>query len=270
MKVYALVGKSGTGKSYQSVNLCRDKQIRNVIDDGLFIVGNDILAGVSAKRQTTKIGAVKTALFTDEEHRNSVVEKINETSPDKILILGTSVGMVKKIAARLGLPEVEDITFIESITTAHERETARKQRHEHGKHVIPVPSFQIKREFSGYFVDPLRIFRGRGGSEKGGFAVKSVVRPTYSYMGGYIISDKVIGDIILCMVKYMNNELKVTKIITENKRNGIKIKISVVMEYGVKIIETAKKFQKQIADQVAYMTAFNVESVDIEVRDIKV
>jgi hypothetical protein len=269
MKVYALVGKSGTGKSYQAMNLCREKNIKCIIDDGLFIVGNDILAGTSAKRQNTKVGAIKTALFTEEEHRNSVMEKINDLSPENILLLGTSDNMVKKIAVRLGLPEIESIIYIESITTENERETAKKQRHELGKHVIPVPTFQIKREFSGYFVDPLRIFRGKGKSEKGGFAEKSVVRPTYSYMGGYIISDKVIGDIVTCTAKDGGNDIKVIRVLTQKTQNGIKITISIFIRYGSKIIDTARAFQEQVATQVAHMTAFNIDCVDIEVRDIK-
>ena len=268
MKVYALVGKSGTGKSYQAVNICREKNIKSIIDDGLFIVGNEILAGVSAKRQTTKVGAVKIALFTDEDHRDSVMSKINEASPDNILILGTSEGMVNRIASRLNLPKIENIIYIESITSENERETARKQRHELGKHVIPVPTFQIKREFSGYFVDPLRIFKGRGKSGKGGFAEKSVVRPTYSYMGDYIISDKVIGDIVVCTAKDKNIDVKVIKVLTQNTQNGIKITISILMKYGLKIIDTAKIFQEQVAVQVAHMTAFNIDCVDVEVKDL--
>ena len=89
MKVYGLVGKSGTGKSYQAMNLCRDINLESIIDDGLFIYGNAILAGTSAKRQNTKVTAIKTAMFTEEDHRRAVAEKIKETKPDSILILGT-------------------------------------------------------------------------------------------------------------------------------------------------------------------------------------
>ena len=58
MKIYGLVGKSGTGKSYQAVNLCKEKNIESIIDDGLFICGNMVIAGISAKRQKTKYAAV--------------------------------------------------------------------------------------------------------------------------------------------------------------------------------------------------------------------
>jgi len=269
MKVYALVGKSGTGKSYQATNLCREKNIKSVIDDGLFIMGSDVLAGTSAKRQSTMVGAIKTALFTDDDHRNSVMEKMKEVSPRDILILGTSENMVKKIATRLELPEIEEITYIEAITSEEERDLARKQRHELGKHVIPVPTFQLKRQFSGYFLDPLRIFRNKGKAGKGLVAEKSVVRPTYSYMGEYIVSDKVISDIVTCITKNENKDVKSIKVITEKTQTGIKLKVDIYIRYGSQIVNTAKTFQEQVAKQVGYMTAFNIDSVDIEVRDIR-
>ena len=268
MKVYGLVGKSGTGKSYQAMNICRDNNITGIIDDGLFIVGKGIIAGVSAKRQTTKIGAVKTALFTEEAHRDAVADKIRELAPDSVLVLGTSANMVRKIANRLRLPEIECFFHIEAITTENEREIAKKQRDDLGKHVIPVPTFQIKREFSGYFLDPLRIFRERGKAGKGSFAEKSVVRPTYSYMGDYLISDKVIGDIIHCIAERDDNGFTVTKVVTENTRNGILITVLVFARYGCKIVKAARSFQEQVAEQVSHMTAFHVERVNIEVRGL--
>ena len=268
MKVLGLVGKSGTGKSYQAMNLCRDINLESIIDDGLFIYGNGILAGTSAKRQNTKISAIKTAMFTDENHRTAVAEKIKETNTDSILILGTSDKMVTKIAERLELPEIETIVYIESITTEDERELARKQRHEMGKHVIPVSTFQIKREFSGYFLDPLRIFRGwRGG--KASFSEKSVVRPTYSYLGDYSISDKVIGDVVNYIGAKTYGIDSIQRISTESNAVGISINILVIIKYGEKVIDVAKDLQNKVAIHVETMTAFNINSVDIEVRGLK-
>ena len=40
MKIYTLVGKSGTGKSFHAMELCRKKQIESIIDDGLIIYQN--------------------------------------------------------------------------------------------------------------------------------------------------------------------------------------------------------------------------------------
>ncbi len=268
MKVYGLVGKSGTGKSYQAINLCKDMNIESIIDDGLFILGNSILEGISAKRQNSKIAAIKTALFTDEEHRQAVADKIKEVSPKTILILGTSEKMIYRIAERLELPELEQMIKIEQITTEEERETARKQRHELGKHIIPVPTFQLKREFSGYFLDPMRIIKGwRGG--KASISEKTVVRPTFSYLGEYSISDKVIGDVVYYLGEKTDGVDLVTKVSLENNTDGIRITIFMICKFGVKIIDVAKELQRNVTKSVDTMTAFHIKSVDIEIKGLR-
>ena len=264
MKVYALVGKSGTGKSYQAVNLCKELNIEAIIDDGLFIEGNDVVAGISAKRQATMIGAIKTALFTTDEHKEAVAAKIKEINPRSILILGTSDEMVNRIAARLELPE-----RIEQITTEKEREEARHQRQDFGKHVIPVPTFQLKRDFAGYFVDPLKIFRTWGKNKGSIFSEKSVVRPTYSYLGDYMISDKVIEDIIFNVVQRSGCVRSVVRADILQHEENLEIKILVFMRKGCNIINEAKQLQKSINEKIDYMTAFNVERVDVEIRGLR-
>lgn len=266
MIIYGLEGKSGTGKSYQAIHFCRLRGIEAIIDDGLFIYENKVLAGISAKRQASKIEATKTALFINDEHCKTVSEMIQKTNPKSILVLGTSVRMVRRIIDRLGLPEAEEIISIESITTEEERKEAHRQRKDFGKHVIPVPTFQIRRQFSGYFLDPLRIFRrGYSRSEQ----EKTVVRPTYSYLGKYDLSDKVISDIVNYVgrdIKGINTILRVTTI---SKPDGVRLEIIVTMEYGSKIIKVAKELQKSVIKKVSHMTAFNVDGVDVEIRALK-
>ena len=269
MKVYALVGKSGTGKSYQAVNLCKELNIEAIIDDGLFIEGNDVVAGISAKRQATMIGAIKTALFTTDEHKEAVVAKIKEINPRSILILGTSDEMVNRIAARLELPEIQKRIRIEQITTEKEREEARHQRQDFGKHVIPVPTFQLKRDFAGYFVDPLKIFRTWGKNKGSIFSEKSVVRPTYSYLGDYMISDKVSEDIIFIVVQRSGWVRSVVRADILQHEENLEIKILVFMRKGCNIINEAKQLQKSINEKIDYMTAFNVERVDVEIRGLR-
>jgi uncharacterized alkaline shock family protein YloU len=242
--------------------------IESIIDDGLFILGNSILEGTSAKRQSTKVAAIKTALFTDEEHRQAVSERIREVSPGSMLILGTSDKMISRIVARLELPEPERIIYIEEITTDEERETARKQRHEMGKHIIPVPTFQLKREFSGYFLDPLRIIRGwRGG--RASVSEKTVVRPTYSYLGDYSISDKVIGDVVYHLGEKTEGVDSISKVSVENSVEGLKINIALICRFGFRVIDVAREIQRLVTKSVGTMTAFHIKSVDIEIKGLR-
>ena len=152
MKVYTLTGKSGTGKSFQALNLCKEYNIEAIIDDGLFIYQNKVMAGTSAKREKTKVGAIKAAMFIRAEQRDEVKKSIESVKPESILIIGTSDGMAEEICEQLGLPEIYKVIHIEDITTEREREKAWKQRRIQGKHVIPVPSMQLKRDFAGYFI----------------------------------------------------------------------------------------------------------------------
>lgn len=267
MKVYALVGKSGTGKSYQALNLCRDRKIESLIDDGLFIYKNKVLAGESAKRQPTKVGAVKTALFTKEEHQKEVAETIEKRNPKKILVIGTSDEMVARIVKRLGLPSISETIYITDITTAEEREIANKQRQELGKHVIPVPTFQLKRQFSGYFVDPMRMFREIG--HKGSVGEKSVVRPTYSYLGEYKISDKVFTDIAEAIIGKMEAVDSLVRIVVVTAPDGIDVTLVVNMKYSDDLIEQAKRLQQKMLEKIEFMTAFNINRLDVEIKGLR-
>jgi hypothetical protein len=96
--------------------------------------------------------------------------------------------MVFKIAARLQLPPPSKIIKIEDIATQDEIDKAIRTRRIEGKHVIPVPSIEVKRSYPQIFYDAIRIFKRRRilpGTPDGIGPVptlheKSVVRPEYS------------------------------------------------------------------------------------------
>ena len=54
MKVYAFVGPSGTGKSYRAQMVAGEKGAHFIIDDGLLINDNRVVAGKSAKNRNSK------------------------------------------------------------------------------------------------------------------------------------------------------------------------------------------------------------------------
>lgn len=270
MKVYCLVGKSGTGKSFQAINLCRQMNIESIIDDGLFICHNKVMAGISAKRQKTQFAAVKTALFDQDWHAEEVIRTIKKENPASILVLGTSDKMVEKIRVRLQLePPIETI-YIEDITTEEEREIAYKQRHDMGKHVIPAPTFQLRKQFSGYFMSPMKMLKEFG--PKKVVYEKSVVRPSFSYLGKYHISEKVMSDIVECIKNELGTVYDVDKVLVSQNRDGaeeaIDIYVIADLNYGEGVIGNARVFQQNIADKIELMTAFNVNRVDLEIKDV--
>lgn len=266
MQVYALVGSSGTGKSYKAFLVASERGIDYIIDDGLLIGDTRVYAGKSAKREGTKIASVRRALFKDDEHRDAVKTAIEELKPEKIMILGTSIKMVEEIRQALELPELYQIISIESVSTEKEIELAKKSRREDGKHVIPVPTLEVKKDFSGYFIDSLKIFGRRG--KTAAVEEKTVIRPTFSYMGRYEISKNVIAQMInICALK-TERISKVLKVRIENKATGIDVNIDVSMKLATRIDLIMKDFQKQVAEDIEYMTGINVLSVNITVRGV--
>ena len=274
MKVYSLSGRSGTGKSFQAINLCKEKNIESIIDDGLFIYRNKVISGVSAKRERTIITAVKAAIFSDDDRAQEAKDAIARMNPESLLVIGTSDEMINRIVARLELPEPSERIYIEDITTEEERGIARKQRKEMGQHVIPAPSFQLRKQFSGYFMKPMRLFKefGPKGDHWKDTAEKSVVRPDYSYMGKYKISEKVMSDIIGCIKDDSENICAVDDVMVKENRDmrneGIELEVAIDMEYGDGLPAKVEKFQSRVADEIEGMTAFNVNSVNITVKDI--
>ena len=156
--VYGFVGPSGTGKSYRAQYVASENNISYIIDDGLFIKDNEVIAGSSAKKAPTKIETVKHALFQTDEEKKEIKNAIKKYKPQSIMILGTSDSMVEKIAENLGLPKITKIIHIDEIATEEEMETARRIRVTEGKHVIPVPTFEIKKDFSRIYFRPFANF----------------------------------------------------------------------------------------------------------------
>lgn len=267
MLVYGLSGKSGTGKSYNAVELCGRMGIDAIIDDGLFIVDGEIIAGTSAKRSATKLGAVKQAIFTNDEHCEEVREAIRLQPPEKILILGTSDEMIGKIAERLQLPQPEQIIHIEDITTPEQRKEASKHRENDGTHIIPAPTFQVKKQFSGYFVDPKKGFRVSGSEKQQ--AERTIVRPTYSYLGNYAISDKVITDIVERAAEGIDGIASVLWVACNNEDAGMYVRVILLFDPEAAVYDCALELQRRAANMIAYMTAFNVLGIDVEIRGLK-
>jgi len=271
MKVYSLSGKSGTGKSYQAISLCKELNIDSIIDDGLFIHHNQVIAGISAKRQQTRVGAIKTALFTDDAHAESVSKAIKTEAPDSLLVIGTSDRMIDKIVTRLDLPPISKRIYIEDITSEEERDAAIRQRRTQGKHVIPVPTMQLKRDFAGYFLDPMRIIYGMtvGKDQKDQVGEKTVVRPTFSYMGGFIISEKVLTDIADLVASEISGIGYVIKVYENTSPDNLIMDVAISVRMGYSLWDTAIDFQHRLTEVIERMTAFNITRVDVEIRGIE-
>jgi uncharacterized alkaline shock family protein YloU len=268
IKVYAFVGPSGTGKSYRAQMVASEYNIRYIIDDGLLIKDNEVIAGVSAKKAPTKIETVKGALFLNQEKAEEIKKAFRKYKPESLLILGTSDGMIEKIRTNLELPELERTIYITDVATEQEMEEAKRMRMVEGKHVIPVPTFEIKKDFSGYILDPLQIFKSKGKDAKPYISEKSIIRPTFSYLGNYTISDGVLKDIIAHLAASVDAIYKINRTRIEKTQTGVKIYIEIILVYGFNIVSSLQSFKKKCIKEIENLTAMNVDEVQILAKGI--
>jgi len=272
--VYALVGESGTGKSFRAKLVALKYGIEFIIDDGLLIKDNRILAGHSAKKEHTFLAAVKVALFDEKSHRDEVARKLQSEKFKRILILGTSDKMVNKIAARLQLPPVSKIIKIADISTQDEIDKAIRTRRIEGKHVIPVPSIEVKRSYPNIFYDAIRIFKRRISPEAGenvptGIGLvptmheKSVVRPEYSKHGRVIISEAALSQMVIHCVDEYNHNIKIKKILVKDAEMGYRLVITIDVPYGIQLGGDLHEMQRYIIDNIERYTGILIEEVNI-------
>ncbi len=268
IKVYAFVGPSGTGKSYRAQMVASEKKINFIIDDGLLIKDNEIVAGLSAKKAPTKIETVKHALFLSKEEQQQIQKALKKYKPSKILILGTSDGMVEKIASNLGLPPISETTYINEVATEEEMKVARHIRETEGKHVIPVPTFELKKDFSGYLLDPLQIFKSNGIGKKPYISEKTIIRPTFSYMGKFTISDSVFRQIAEYIADKMPSIYKVLRTRVQSSDAGTSIYMEVTVTYGYNIQDVLKEFRDRAEKEIEKLTSMNVIEFEVVAKNV--
>lgn len=266
IKVYAFVGPSGTGKSYRAQMVASENNINYIIDDGLLINENNVVAGTSAKKAPTKIETVKRAIFVNEQEKQEMKKALRKYRPEAILILGTSDGMVEKITENLGLQKPVKTIYINEVATEAEMQTAKTIRKTEGKHVIPVPTFEIKKDFSGYILDPLQIFKSKGGTPY--ISEKSIIRPTFSYLGNFTISDSVFRQIAERVAKKMPEIYDVSRIRTQNYGDGISIYLEAIINYGNNIIEVLQSYKAKVKKEIEKQTAMNIIKIDLVAKGI--
>jgi adenylate kinase family enzyme len=283
IKVYALVGESGTGKSFRAKLVAQKYGIDHIIDDGLLIKDNRILAGHSAKKEKTFLAAVKVALFDEKAQRDEVARKLQGEKIRKVLLLGTSEKMVNKIAARLQLPNPDKIIKIEDIASQEDIEKAIRTRKIEGKHVIPLPSIEVKRSYPHIFYEAVRIFKKKkvdsGGPAEGigptpKILEKSVVRPEYSKRGKVIISEAALSQMVIHCVDEYNSDIRVKKIQVKDDKMGYRLVITIDVPYGIQLGGNIHELQQYIIENIERYTGILIEEVNIIIdkiiqRDLK-
>ncbi len=266
VRVYAHVGESGTGKSFRAKLVAQKYGIDMIIDDGLLIRGDTLLAGRSAKKEQLYMSAVKTALFHDKAHRDEVARALQREKFRKILVIGTSDKMVRKICERLQIPHPGKIIKIEDVASREEIEKAVRSRKIEGKHVIPVPALEIRRNYPSIFYDSIRVFLKRNfGTAPARPRVyeKSVVRPEYTKRGRVSISEAALSQMVVHCVDEFDDSVRIRRLAVRSDTQGYRLTLVLEVPFGTRLASNAHALQEYIVENIERFTGILIEEVNI-------
>lgn len=268
-KVFALIGRSGTGKSFRSKLVAEKYGIELIIDDGLLIRGDKIIAGKSAKKEKVFLKAIKTALFDDDDHKQDVIAALQKEKFKKILIIGTSEKMVNKIAARLNLPDPEKVFKIEDLASKEEIETAMRIRNSEGKHVIPVPTIEITRNYPQIVYDSMRIFFRKKLPIPGQTKMfeKTIVRPEFGKKGKISMSEAALTQMVIHCLDEFDDTIHVKKVIVKTETDGYNLTIKLKVPIRLQVSGSLSDLQKYISDSLERYGGVFITEVNIEIDD---
>jgi len=272
LEVVAFIGPTGTGKSHRASKVAHDCAADVIIDDGLLIKDNKIIAGTSAKYETNKIRSVKKAIFADDDHALQVREALAMMQASRVLILGTSRNMVDKIIRVLQLPPASKIVNIFDVSTPAAIMKARETRRTQNKHIVPVPKIELQPHLPNFMIDPMRLFAKSSRQPRHHFGEVSVVRPNrFSVFGKLIIAERAVAMIVreeLLKDKAWAALTKISVKNMENQERGLVLRLDATVRYGINIPKAVRAAQDRIKMQVEYMTWMTVTDVDIFVKNI--
>lgn len=97
---------------------------------------------------------------------------------------------------------------------------------------------------------------------------KSIIRPTFSYLGKFTISDTVFRQILEYLATKTPAIHKVLKTRVENYGEGPIIYMEVMITYGNNVVDSLKSFKEKARKEIEKLTSMNVVSIDVVAKSI--
>lgn len=264
VQVTALVGRSGTGKSFRAQLITARHNMDLIVDDGLLIHDQKILAGRSAKVATNAMAAVKAAVFHDPLAAQAARRQIAFVRPQRILILGTSEKMVQTIAHRIGLPTPNKYIYIEDISSIDEIRSARIARDSQGKHIIPVPPIEVRRNYAHMAIDTIKILWHRGIRKRKGIVFEKTV-VIGEKRGVVSISEAALTQMVAHCLHEQDQRLRLSRVIVSKSTESWSLEIIVEVPRGIQLGSNLHELRDLIMHSLQSYAGLVLRQVDITI-----
>ncbi len=178
--------------------------------------------------------------------------------------------MVHKICAALKLPEPKKMIKIEDVATADEIETAINHRATHGRHVIPVPSIEVRRNYPRIMGDSVKVIwrRGLGLLRRDKTYEKTVVRPEFSTKGAVQISEAALSQMVMHCVDEFTPGIEISRLNIKYDQRGYRIDVHVRVPYRLELKGSIYSLQQYIVEHVERFTGIIIDELNIIIDNV--
>ena len=96
----------------------------------------------------------------------------------------------------------------------------------------------------------------------------SIIRPTFSYLGNFVISDTVFRQIAEYLAKRTDAINKIIRIRVEKTPEGPTIYMEVIVTYGYNVLVAMREFKEKVIKEIEKLTTMNVVDITIVAKGI--
>lgn len=267
MLVIALIDPQNSKKSFQYQSITDEYDIDVVVDSGLLIRGDRIIAGLSAKQATNPVAAIRRATFSDTSHAKAVRQGIETAAPERILLLAASRRMADKIARILRLPPVCEYINGSVVSGREETGIAVERLNRYGKEILPsaedaIPKRQAK------LLHSIGKAIGKNKSRQGKRTGREILLPGSGDMGRLIISEKVLQMIILVEAGKSDYVAKVATVKMSIKDGKISGEVVIDLKYGGRLPVVFADIREKIEREVEFQTGLSIDALVLRANDV--
>ena len=194
---------------------------------------------------------------------------LERTRAQRILIIATSEKMVSRITERLGLPRIQRVITIEDVATEEEIDAALRSRRTQGRHIIPVPPIEVKRDYANIVIDSITIFlRNNFLRRRGRMFEKTVVSPEFERRGQVTVSEAALTQMVLHCVHEFAPEFQIERLVVIGDLRQPGLEVVLRVPFDTPVAGRLHQLRDYIISSVERFSGLLINQVDITVDKV--
>jgi len=211
---------------------------------------------------------VRRAIFADPTHAREIREILANTPHKDILVLGTSDRMIRRIVERLDLPMPYRTVYIEEVASQMEIDMAVRSRRQSGKHIIPVPAIEIKKNPRSIFMVPINVLLNRKLNLRRQRFEKTIVRPEFSDRGRVKITREALTTMVAHCLDEFDSDIHLVRVVIDDSEPVYRLEVEVATPREMRLGGRMHSLQQYLLQSLELYAGIDVGVVDITVSGV--